>query len=38
MNLAIWKKAVSDAWVQLLISSIILVLFAWVFVWMIKLF
>jgi ABC-2 type transport system permease protein len=34
MNLAIWKKAVSDAWLQLLISSMILVLFAWVFVWL----
>jgi ABC-2 type transport system permease protein len=33
MNLAIWRKAVSDAWLQLLISSVILVLFAWVFVW-----
>jgi ABC-2 type transport system permease protein len=34
MNPAIWKKAVSDAWLQLLISSLILVLFAWVFVWL----
>jgi len=34
MNRAIWKKAVSDAWLQLLISSVILVLFAWVFVWL----
>ena len=34
MNLAIWKKAVSDAWLQLLISCVILVLFGWVFVWL----
>lgn len=34
MNLAIWKKAVSDAWLQLVISSVILVLFSWVFVWL----
>ena len=34
MNLAIWKKAVGDAWRQLLISSILLALFGWVFVWL----
>ena len=34
MNLAIWKKAFSDAWLQLLISSVMLVLFGWVFVWL----
>ncbi len=34
MNWAIWKKAVADAWLHLLLSSAALVLFAWVFVWM----
>ena len=34
MNYAIWKKAVADAWRQLLISCILLTLFAWVFVWL----
>ena len=34
MNLAIWKKAFSDSWPQLLISSVVLVLFGWVFVWL----
>ena len=34
MNFAIWKKAVADAWRPLLISSILLALFGWVFVWL----
>ena len=34
MNLAIWKKAVADAWRQLLVSSVLLALFGWVFVWL----
>ncbi len=34
MNPAIWKKAVSDAWLHLAICSAILILFAWVFVWL----
>ena len=38
MNLAIWKKAVSDAWRQLLVSSVILVCFSWVFVWLMSQF
>ncbi len=33
MNQAIWRKAVSDAWRQLAVSCVLLVLFAWVFVW-----
>ncbi|MBN2473321.1 MAG: ABC transporter permease subunit [Pirellulales bacterium] len=34
MNRAIWRKAVSDAWLQLVISCVILVAFSWVFVWL----
>jgi len=34
MNWAIWKKAVGDAWLQLLICCLILVAFAWLFVWL----
>ena len=34
MNLAIWKKAFSDAWLPLVVSSIILGLFGWLFVWL----
>jgi ABC-2 type transport system permease protein len=34
MNLALWRKAVSDAWLQLLLSSLLLVLFGWAFVWL----
>ncbi len=34
MNSAIWKKALADAWRQLLISAILLALFAWMFVWL----
>ena len=38
MNLAIWKKAVSDAWLHLLLSAVILVLFSWVFIWLLSQF
>ncbi len=38
MNQAIWKKAVSEAWRLLLICSALLVLFAWVFVWLMSQF
>ena len=38
MNPALWKKACSDAWVQLLITSVLLALFAWLFVWLMSLF
>jgi len=34
MNPALWRKAVSDAWLQLLASSLILIAFAWVFLWL----
>lgn len=38
MNRALWKKAVAAAWVQLLISSVLLILFSWLFVWLMGLF
>ncbi len=38
MNRALWKKAVAASWLQLLISSALLVLFAWLFVWLMGLF
>jgi ABC-2 type transport system permease protein len=38
MNRAIWKKAFSDAWVQLAVSSLLLLLFGWLFVWLTSLF
>ncbi len=38
MNRALWKKAISAAWLQLLISSVLLILFAWLFVWLMGLF
>jgi len=38
MNRALWKKAVSEAWFQLTISSILLVAFSWLFVWLMSLF
>ncbi len=34
MNLALWKKAVRDAWLQLAICSAILAAFSWLFVWL----
>jgi len=38
MNLALWKKAVSDAWLTLAVSSVLLILFCWLFVWLMSLF
>jgi ABC-2 type transport system permease protein len=38
MNLAIWKKAVSDAWRQLFASCIVLLVFSWIFVWLMSRF
>jgi len=34
---ALARKAVADAWLQLLVSAAVLVLFAWVFVWLMSL-
>ena len=34
---ALARKAVADAWLQLLVSAVVLVLFAWVFVWLMSL-
>jgi ABC-2 type transport system permease protein len=36
MNRALWRKAVSDAWVQVLISSLIVAAFSWLFIWLIS--
>src|SRR5208337_3512767 len=38
MNRALWIKALTDAWRQLLVSVTILTLFAWLFVWLMSLF
>jgi len=38
MNAALWRKAIRDAWVQLAVSSLLLVLFGWCFVWLTSLF
>jgi ABC-2 type transport system permease protein len=38
MNLALWKKAVSDAWLTLVVSSVLLILFCWLFVWLMSFF
>jgi len=38
MNLALWKKAVSDAWRTLAVSSVLLVVFCWIFVWLMSSF
>ena len=38
MNRALWLKAIRDGWVQLTVSSAILVLFGWCFVWLMSLF
>jgi ABC-2 type transport system permease protein len=38
MNLALWKKAVSDAWLTLVVSSALLILFCWLFVWLMSFF
>ncbi len=34
MNLAVWRKAVTDAWLQLAASMVVLLAFGWVFVWL----
>ncbi len=34
MNRALWNKAVSDAWRQLAVGCVILILFSWIFVWL----
>jgi ABC-2 type transport system permease protein len=38
MNLALWKKAVSDAWLTLAVSVGLLLAFCWLFVWLMSLF
>lgn len=38
MNRAIWYKAFADAWLPLLVSCLLLSLFAWLFVWLMSLF
>ena len=38
MNLALWKKAVSDAWLTLVVSCVLLILFCWLFVWLMSFF
>jgi ABC-2 type transport system permease protein len=38
MNPALWKKAVADAWLTLVVSSGLLVLFCWLFVWLMSFF
>lgn len=38
MNRALWIKALTDAWRQLLASVVLLMLFSWLFVWMMSRF
>jgi ABC-2 type transport system permease protein len=38
MNRALWQKAFSDIWVQLLISCLILAGFSWLFLWLLSQF
>jgi ABC-2 type transport system permease protein len=38
MNRALWRKAVSDAWLLLVVSCLFLALFGWVFTWLMSLF
>ncbi|MBN1394864.1 MAG: ABC transporter permease subunit [Pirellulales bacterium] len=38
MNPALWKKAISDAWLTLAVSATLLILFCWLFVWLMSLF
>ena len=38
MNWALWKKAISAAWLQLVVCGVLLVLFGWLFVWLTGLF
>jgi ABC-2 type transport system permease protein len=35
---ALWRKAVADSWRQLVVTAALLVLFAWLFVWLMSLF
>ena len=37
LHLALARKAVADAWLQLAISAAVLVLFAWIFIWLMSL-
>jgi ABC-2 type transport system permease protein len=34
MNPALWRKAISDAWLHLLASGLILIAFSWIFLWL----
>jgi ABC-2 type transport system permease protein len=38
MNRAIWIKALTDAWRQLAVSALVLLLFSWLYVWLMSLF
>lgn len=38
MNRALWRKAFSDVWAQLLVSVLFLTGFSWLFLWMLSLF
>src|SRR5271157_910143 len=38
MNRALWTKALTDAWRQLLVSVVVLTLFSWLFVWLMSRF
>jgi len=38
LNPALWKKAVNDAWYQFLASCALLIVFAWLFVWLTSFF
>jgi ABC-2 type transport system permease protein len=38
MNRALWIKALTDAWRQLVVSAMLLTLFSWLFVWLMSLF
>jgi ABC-2 type transport system permease protein len=38
MNRSVWSKAIRDAWLQLVVSSVLLVLFGWCFVWLMSQF
>lgn len=34
MNRALWRRAIADAWLQLVASMVVLLAFGWVFVWL----
>jgi ABC-2 type transport system permease protein len=38
MNPALWRKAISDSWVQLLVSCLLLFAFSWIFIWLMNMF